>query len=382
MINTSNKKYKVFLIIPVYKNKIHNLNQFYFKDNLSNRCLETRNLVLSLDSSIVTTLKFNINVINSASLFSKFVLDKIKHHIEKIKIDLIIVDTNLSPIQQRNLEKIFSSKVIDRTQLIIEIFARRAKSKEGKLQVELASLNFQKTRLVKSWTHLERQRGGRGFIGGPGESQIELDRRMIQKKIKSIKKDLTKIISTRNLHKKNRNKNSMITISLAGYTNSGKSTLFNQLTNANVLSKDMPFATLDPTLRLLNHTREYDHKILISDTVGFISCLPVELINSFHSTLEYIIYSDFLIIVHDTSDDKLDQKSEEVFNTLDIIGTNEKLKEKNVINVFNKIDLVKDINDLDISSNYKNKFFMSALNKDDIKKFKNFICKFIKINAY
>ena len=370
------KKYNIFVVFPIYK--IFKKQELYFfgRDNFDYRSLETKNLVKALNSFIVGDLKVNINSIKSANLFTDFSIDKILLQLMNIVVDVVVIDTKLSPIQQRNLEKIFNIKVIDRTQLIIEIFGLRASSKEGKLQVELASLNFQKTRLVRSWTHLERQRGGSGFLGGPGESQIEIDKRLINKKIKSINKNLKKITQTRHLHKSQRDKKSLSFISLVGYTNSGKSTLFNQLTNSKVLVKDMPFATLDPTVRSFKLNGN-NKNIIFSDTVGFISSLPIELINSFHSTLDYIVDSNYLIIVHDISDPKFEEKSDDVIKTLKILGLKNNFLKEKVIHVFNKKDLVEINRDIFIDNKYNNYFMMSAINISEIKEFSKFILNFL-----
>ncbi len=375
MKKTLKNKYNIFVIFPIYKVLKNKELAFFGRDNYDYRSVETLNLLKALNSTIVGDLKVNINSINSANLFSNFAIEKILIKLKNLILDLIVVDTKLSPIQQRNLEKIFNTKVIDRTQLIIEIFGLRASSKEGKLQVELASLNFQKTRLVRSWTHLERQRGGSGFLGGPGERQIEIDKRIINKKIKYINKNLNKIKLTRNLHKSKRDKNSLLLISLVGYTNSGKSTLFNQLTNSNVYVKDMPFATLDPTIRTFKFNE--NKNILFSDTVGFISSLPIELINSFHSTLDYVVYSNYLLIVHDISDSKFEEKSDDVIKTLKKLGIQNDFLKENVIHVFNKIDLLDYKHDIFIDNKFKNYYFVSAIDAYKVKEFKKFIFKFI-----
>ncbi len=378
MRSSKKEKYKVFLIIPIIKKKTAT-NQFYLKNNLKYRSIETENLVYSLHSSIQNKIVVNINEFNSATLLSSHNLLNLKSYIKVEELDLIVIDIQLSPIQQRNLENFFKVKVIDRTQLILEIFSLRATSKEGKIQVELAALNFQKTRLVRSWTHLERQRGGSGFVGGPGERQIELDKRMIQNKIKTLKKNLNKIVLTRNLHRTNRKKSNFPVISLVGYTNTGKSTLFNMITNSNVLVKNLPFATLDPTIRIFNFSYKNKNKILVSDTVGFIASLPTELINAFHSTLENIIHSDFLIVVHDISDNNFEEKADEVFNTLNKLGVKDNIIKNRTFNVFNKIDLVPNLNSIYISNSFKNKFFISALNRKNVKEMKNKIFQFIKL---
>ena len=375
-MNTSfKKKYNTFVIFPIYKNLKNKELYFYGRDNFDYRSVETKNLVKALNSVVMGDLKVNINTINSANLFTNFSIEKILLSLNNIIVDVIVIDTKLSPIQQRNLEKIFKIKVIDRTQLIIEIFGLRASSKEGKLQVELASLNFQKTRLVRSWTHLERQRGGSGFLGGPGESQIEIDKRLINKKIKSINNNLKKITQTRHLHKSQRDKKTLSFISLVGYTNSGKSTLFNQLTNSKVLVKDMPFATLDPTVRSFKLIS--NKNIILSDTVGFISSLPIELINSFHSTLDYIVHSNYLMIVHDISDPKFEEKSEDVIKTLKILGLKNNFLREKVIHVFNKKDLIEKNRDIFIDNKYNNYFMISAINISEIKKFSKFILNFL-----
>ena len=376
-MDNNNKKINAILILPIFKNIKNRDLLFFEKSNLASREYEAKNLVSSLNLNLINSIIVSINFINPSTLFSQFALNDLKNKLPENEMSLIIIDGKLSPIQQRNLENFFKSKVIDRTQLIIEIFASRALSKEGKLQVELASLNFQKTRLVRSWTHLERQRGGAGFMGGPGERQIELDKRMINKKIKNIKQSLQKIILTRNIQKRYRDKSSRPFISLVGYTNSGKSTLFNKLTNSNVLAKNMPFATLDPTMRTFSTRHNPELKFIVSDTVGFISALPIELIKAFHSTLEYLLHSDILLFVHDASDHKIEERSEEVFKTLRIIGIEETFLKNKVIHVFNKMDLLRDNYYVEIYKHYKNKLFISALNKKDVNRLKNFVFNFI-----
>ena len=212
-------------------------------------------------------------------------------------------------------------------------------------------------------------------MGGPGERQIEIDKRIINKKIKYINKNLNKIKLTRNLHKSKRDKNSLLLISLVGYTNSGKSTLFNQLTNSNVYVKDMPFATLDPTIRTFKFNE--NKNILFSDTVGFISSLPIELINSFHSTLDYVVYSNYLLIVHDISDSKFEEKSDDVIKTLKKLGIQNDFLKENVIHVFNKIDLLDYKHDIFIDNKFKNYYFVSAIDAYKVKEFKKFIFKFL-----
>lgn len=255
--------------------------------------------------------------------------------IEENEIGLAIVDCSLTPVQQRNLEKAFGCKVIDRTALILEIFGARARTAEGKLQVELASLTYQKSRLVRSWTHLERQRGGFGFLGGPGESQIELDRRMIGDRILKIKKQLENVVRTRTLHRATRRDVPYPLIALVGYTNAGKSTLFNRLTHANVVAQDMLFATLDPTIR--EATLPSGLKVLMSDTVGFISNLPTELIAAFRATLEEVLSADVLLHVRDIAHADSKAQSDDVIAVLkSLFGKEGSLD--HLIELHNKID--------------------------------------------
>ena len=376
MNNISNLKEKVLIVIPIINNYKIFKNSFYNKNNLENRKSETISLVRALNVNVLDVLTIKINKFSSSNLFNKNSLDCILKLIQKLKINLLIIDFQLSPIQQRNLELFFKVKVIDRTQVILEIFSSRAISNEGKIQVELAALNFQKTRLVRSWTHLERQRGGSGFLGGPGERQIELDRRIINKNIKNLNASLQKVVKTRSIQNSKRKNSSSIIVSLVGYTNTGKSTLFNSLTNSSVISKNMLFATLDPTLRLMKHEMSYKNKIILSDTVGFISSLPTELVESFKSTLEFIRKSDFLLIVNDASDKNMEEKYDIILKTLKSIGIEDNYLKEKVINVFNKCDLVCDKKPNLYFPNFKNGIFTSSFNIDDIKKLKKKIYEF------
>ena len=376
MNNISNLKEKVLIVIPIINNYKIFKDSFYTKNNLENRKSETISLVRALNVNVLDDLTIKINKFSSAYLFNKNSLDYILELIQKLKINLLIIDFQLSPIQQRNLELFFKVKVIDRTQVILEIFSSRAISNEGKIQVELAALNFQKTRLVRSWTHLERQRGGSGFLGGPGERQIELDRRIINKNIKNLNASLQKVVKTRSIQNSKRKNSSSIIVSLVGYTNTGKSTLFNNLTNSSVISKNMLFATLDPTLRLMKHEMSYKNKIILSDTVGFISSLPTELVESFKSTLEFIRESDFLLIVNDASDKNMEDKYDIILKTLKSIGIEDNYLKEKVINIFNKCDLVSDEKQNLYFPNFKNGIFTSSFNIDDIKKLKKKIYEF------
>jgi GTP-binding protein HflX len=249
-------------------------------------------------------------------------------------VGLVIMDCALSPVQQRNLEKAWQAKVLDRTGLILEIFGRRARTREGTLQVELAHLNYQRSRLVRSWTHLERQRGGFGFLGGPGETQIETDRRIIAERIARIKQELEGVKRTRHLHRESRRRVPYPIVAFVGYTNAGKSTLFNRMTAANVTSADMLFATLDPTLRAVD--LPHGERVILSDTVGFISDLPTTLIAAFRATLEEVIEADLILHVRDVSHEDAQAQSsdvEQVLGELGIAATDPRLLE-----VWNKID--------------------------------------------
>ena len=291
----------------------------------------------SLGLSIITKEIVKISSPKAGYLFGSGAIKKILDKINNLKIKLIVINGYISPIQQRNLEKIWNVKLIDRTHLILEIFADRAVTREGKLQVELASLSYQRTRLVRSWTHLERQRGALGFIGGPGETQIESDRRAIDKAIIRLKKQLEKVIKTRFLHRKSRKKVPYPTIAFIGYTNAGKSTLFNLITNSNVYAKDQLFATLDPTMRLFELPSK--SKVIISDTVGFISDLPTELIAAFRATLEEVLDADLVIHIRDVSHKNTQQQKLDVLKIVNELGI-DKTKIENMLEVANKIDLL------------------------------------------
>ena len=285
-----------------------------------------------------------------ATIFSKQKLNDLYQLITFNNVNIIFLNCNVTPIQQKNLEKAWNVKILDRTSLILEIFSNRAATREGVLQVEMAALSYQRTRLVRAWTHLERQRGGLGFVGGPGETQIESDKRAIDSQLKSLERQLRKVVRTRELHRKRRSKTSTPIISLVGYTNAGKSTLFNKLTNENVLCKDMLFATLDPTVR--TSVLRSGLSVIVSDTVGFISNLPTELIAAFRSTLEEVLTSDLILHVRDISHPNTDSHSENVLNILHRIGLDEKIP---VLEVWNKIDLHPENNKLQQTNIFLNK---------------------------
>lgn len=274
-----------------------------------------------------------------ATLLGSGKVDELASVIRTHTPDVVIIDATLSPIQQRNLEKAWNSKVIDRTGLIIDIFAMRARTKEGKLQVDLAALEYQRSRLVRSWTHLERQRGGLGFIGGPGEKQIETDKRLLSEQISKIKKQIEKVKKTRTLHRKSRQSVPYPIVALVGYTNAGKSTLFNRLTGAEVLAEDKLFATLDPTMRML--TLPSGRKVILSDTVGFISELPTELVVAFHATLEEVMEADILLHVRDIACDASDHQKGDVEKVLIQLGLEQRMHD-HMIEVHNKADMLDD----------------------------------------
>lgn len=270
-----------------------------------------------------------------SSFLGRGVIERFKDLIKALEVDIVIVDTALTPVQQRNLEQQLVAKVIDRTGLILEIFGARARTHEGSLQVELAALTYQRSRLVRSWTHLERQRGGHGFLGGPGESQLEIDRRLIDQRIARLKKELEGVKRTRGLHRKARKKVPYPVVALVGYTNAGKSTLFNRLSGGTAYAEDLLFATLDPTMRSV--TLPSGHQIILSDTVGFISQLPTQLVASFRATLEEVAEADVILHVRDISHPETDAQNADVLAVLAEMGLD---PDQRQLEVLNKIDLL------------------------------------------
>ncbi|MDO8985512.1 GTPase HflX [Cypionkella sp.] len=270
-----------------------------------------------------------------ATLFGSGKVEDLKATMNGLEIDLVLVDGPVTPVQQRNLEKEWGVKLLDRTGLILEIFADRARTREGVLQVELAALSYQRTRLVRAWTHLERQRGGFGFVGGPGETQIESDRRAIDDQVIRLKRQLDRVAKTRELHRASRRKVPFPLVALVGYTNAGKSTLFNHMTGAEVLAKDMLFATLDPTMRGV--VLPSGRKVITSDTVGFISELPTQLVAAFRATLEEVLEADLILHVRDISHPETAEQAADVGDILTSLGVNKAVP---MFEVWNKLDLV------------------------------------------
>lgn len=291
----------------------------------------------ALDLDIRGSETVPLSVMRAGTLMGDGKIDALRPVFEAEEVELVVVDGHVSPIQQRNLEKAWKVKVLDRTGLILEIFGDRASTREGVLQVELAHLSYQKSRLVRSWTHLERQRGGAGFMGGPGETQIEADRRAIDEKITRLKRQLEKVVQTRALHRQSRQKVPYPVVALVGYTNAGKSTLFNRITSADVLAKDMLFATLDPTMRAIRLPS--GRKIILSDTVGFISDLPTQLVAAFRATLEEVLEADLIIHVRDVAHPETEAQKADVLDVLGDLGV-ARARLDGMIEARNKADLI------------------------------------------
>jgi GTP-binding protein HflX len=298
------------------------------------RLEEAVGLARAIDLNVVEAGLVTLSAVRPATYVGKGKVDEIAGLAKSLEASVVVMDCPVSPVQQRNLEKAWNAKVIDRTGLILEIFGRRARTREGALQVEHAHLSYQKSRLVRSWTHLERQRGGFGFLGGPGETQLEADRRVIEDRIKRIEAELERVKRTRKLHRDARKRVPYPIVALVGYTNAGKSTLFNRMTAATVLSADMLFATLDPTLRAVE--LPHGNRIILSDTVGFISDLPTMLVAAFRATLEEVIEADVILHVRDMAHDDNAAQSRDVEKVLEELGIAP--SDRRLIEVWNKID--------------------------------------------
>lgn len=319
---------RALVLYPYEKNAV--------KANIENRLEEGVSLSEAIGIEVVLAETVSLKKIRAATYIGMGKVAEFKNIVESQDIELVVMDCALSPIQQRNLEKELTVKVIDRTGLILEIFGERAQTKEGVLQVALAHFEYQKSRLVRSWTHLERQRGGGAFMGGPGERQIESDRRALRDRISLIKKQLDKVGKTRKLHRESRSKVPFPVVALVGYTNAGKSTLFNLLTKAKVSARDRLFETLDPTMRAV--TLPSGQKIIISDTVGFISHLPHELVAAFRATLEEVLAADLILHVRDMHSSDRDEQKQDVFEVMDKLGLDKETIP--VLECQNKIDLL------------------------------------------
>ena len=302
---------------------------------------EAKGLAAAIDLEVVEAVAVPLARPRPSTLLGSGTVDRLGGLIEEREAALVIVDAHLSPVQQRNLERAWNAKVIDRTGLILEIFGARARTREGRLQVELAALSYQRSRLVRSWTHLERQRGGFGFMGGPGETQIEADRRQIGERITRLKKELVEVKRTRELHRQARRRVPYPIVALVGYTNAGKSTLFNALTSSEVYVRDQLFATLDPTMRAL--MLPSGRPVILSDTVGFVSDLPHELVAAFRATLEEVLEADVILHVRDAAHPDSEAQCADVEGVLRELGLAEQVdlpEDRPMIEILNKIDLL------------------------------------------
>jgi len=338
-------------------------------DLVDNALEETIRLAQAISLSVDHAESVGLSQKRPSTFIGKGVVDRLQTMVSgaedsKHPVEVVVIDTQLSPIQQRNLENAIGTKVIDRTALILEIFGERARTHEGRLQVELAANEYQKSRLVRSWTHLERQRGGAGFMGGPGERQLEIDRRLLADRIKKLKGELAKVRQTREINRNSKFRQNYPIIALVGYTNAGKSTLFNKLSGANILAKDQLFATLDPTMRAIKLPGTSQGAIL-TDTVGFISNLPTHLVESFKATLEETQEADIILHVRDISHPHTEQQKEDVESVLKSLNINTQDENShNIIEVWNKLDLLSDedlITHRNISENQEKVCLCSAL---------------------
>lgn len=334
-MNKKKHRDTVFIVHPVLFRSAKTENDSVYEPSVDEQMEEAIGLTKAIDLEIMDARTVKVTRPNPGTLLGAGVVKEIADYCEDETPTLVFVNHALAPIQQKNLEEAWNTKVIDRTGLILEIFGARAQTREGQLQVEVAALEFQKSRLVRAWTHLERQRGGAGFMGGPGETQIELDRRIISDKIVRLKKDLEQVRRTREIQRRGRERVPMPVVALVGYTNAGKSTLFNRLTGAEVFAKDLLFATLDPTMRSIKLANKQE--VILSDTVGFISDLPTHLVAAFRATLEQVQFADVILHVRDASRPDTMAQREDVIQILADLGI-EYDGDKRIIEVMNKID--------------------------------------------
>lgn len=323
-----------FIVQPVFSRQAR--GGAFVERNLEHQIEEAKGLIHAINIEEVGFETANIKKLNAGNFFGKGTIERIGDFVKELEPTIVFVNHSLSPVQQRNLETAWGAKVIDRTGLILEIFGQRAQTKEGRLQVDLAQLEYQKSRLVKAWSHLERQRGGTSFIGGPGESQLEIDRRLIGERISLLKKELLKVRKTRELGRKSRERVPYPIVAIVGYTNAGKSTLFNRLTGASVFAEDLPFATLDPTLRQL--TLPSGRNVILSDTVGFITDLPTHLVESFRATLEQVEHADVILHVRDSTQPDFEEHKKDVLGILSDLGVDVE-SDSRLFEVVNKMDI-------------------------------------------
>ncbi len=336
---TAKEATRAFVVVPVL-HRAGSQGGTGLRHSPQDRLEEAVGLARAIDLNVIAEDVVSVTSARPATLLGSGKVAEFAEFVKNEQIGLVIVDHALTPIQQRNLETDWNTKVLDRTGLILEIFGRRARTREGRLQVELAHLTYQRSRLVRSWTHLERQRGGFGFLGGPGETQIETDRRLLQERITKINQELGKVRRTRELHRKGRRQVPYPVVAIVGYTNAGKSTLFNRLTEADVLAKDQVFATLDPTMR--ERVLASGRRVILSDTVGFISDLPTSLVAAFRATLEEVVEADLILHVRDISHDETEAQCADVEAILRDLDVATDGSDCRIVQVWNKVDLVRD----------------------------------------